>query len=238
MARFNSLVLILSLFSASNALASPHVARHHHRAIAARVAIPAPVDLPLVPLRKRQNSPRCKKRSSSAVNPPSSVPAASIPAAPATPVVVKPTSPTNPAPTTTPTPPPASTQAPAPAPKPTTTQAAQAGGSNNSNLPSFMVGTQTGQGTFYSSAFFFSLHLSFFFLTNARQLAWVHAVLRTKIPTTSPRLPTCYLTTSRAFQGSLFSAIKLLIVPFPSQWLRGWQPQQQSNVWQASNGHM
>lgn len=150
MAVFNSLVFLLSLFAASNALATPHVVRHH-RAIAARVALPAPLDLPLVPLRKRQNSKRCKQRSS-AVNPPSSVPAVS-----STPVVVKPTTtPTKPPPTTeTPTPSPTTTYAPAP--KPTTTQRSSGGstGGSSSNLPSFMVGTQTGQGTFYSSVFFF-----------------------------------------------------------------------------------
>jgi len=158
MAVFNSLVFLLSLFAASNALATPHVVRHH-RAIAARVALPAPLDLPLVPLRKRQNSKRCKQRSS-AVKPPSSVPAVS-----STPVVVKPTTtPTKPPPTT-PTPSPSTTYAPAP--KPTTTQ--RSSGGSSSNLPSFMVGTQTGQGTFYSSVFFFSFN--FLFLTNARQLA-------------------------------------------------------------------
>ncbi|KIM48131.1 hypothetical protein M413DRAFT_62330 [Hebeloma cylindrosporum] len=72
MAVFNSLVILLSILSASSALATPHVVRHHHRAIAARVALPAPIDLPLVPLRKRQDSKRCKQRPSSSVNPPSS----------------------------------------------------------------------------------------------------------------------------------------------------------------------
>jgi hypothetical protein len=207
MAVFNSLVFLLSLFAASNALATPHVVRHH-RAIAARVALPAPLDLPLVPLRKRQNSKRCKQRSS-AVNPLSSDPAVS-----STPVVVKPTTtPTKPPPTT-PTPSPSTTYAPAP--KPTTTQRSSGGstGGSSSNLPSFMVGTQTGQGTFYSSVFFFSSN--FLFLTNARQLAWVHAVSQTKIPTTLPRYPTYYLTTSRMFQRSLFPAIKSLIVLLPS----------------------
>ena len=150
--------LLLSFLAASNVFASPHVAPHH-RAIAARVALPAPLDLPLVPLRKRQNTKRCRHRSSS-LTPPSS-----------TPVVVKPTTSfTKPAATSTetPTPVPATTQAPAP--RPTTTQRASSGGSN---LPSFMVGTQTGQGTFYASPSFFSPSLFFLFfffflfLTNA-----------------------------------------------------------------------
>jgi len=208
MALLNSLLLLLSLFAASNVLASPHVAPHH-RAIAARVALPA-LDLPLVPLRKRQNSKRCRQRSSS-LNPPSSTPVVVKP----TPSFTKPVATTRERPTPTPTPAPATTQASPP--KPTTTQRASGGGSN---LPSFMVGTQTGQGTFYSSASFFSLHFFFFFffffLTNAQQLAWVHVALRTKIPTTSPLSRTCYLTTSRAFQRSLLPAIKLLIVPLPS----------------------
>ena len=151
MAVFNSLVFLLSLFAASNALATPHVVRHH-RAIAARVALPAPLDLPLVPLRKRQNSRRCKQRSSSVD------PSSSIPVVASTPAVVKPTStPTKPNPVTQ-APSPSTT--PAQAPRPTTTQ--RSSGGSSSNLPSFMVGTQTGQGTFYSSAF--SLSPIFFFL--------------------------------------------------------------------------
>lgn len=149
MALINSFVLLIAFLSASNVLATPHVVRHHHRAIVPRLPAPAPapapapLDVPLVPLRKRQNSRRCKQKSSS-VQPPSSTPAVSSSEKPTTtPGYLKVVTPTpTPTPTTTPT------------PKPTTTQPSQGGGSSSSsssNLPSFMVGTQTGQGTFYST---------------------------------------------------------------------------------------
>jgi len=149
MALINSLVLVISFLAASNVLATPHVVRHHHRAIVPRLPAPAPalapLDVPLVPLRKRQNSRRCKQKSSSVL--PSSTPAVSPSNKPATtPGYLKVDTPT------TPTPTPTSTTVPTP--KPTTTQPSQGGGStssSSSNLPSFMVGTQTGQGTFYST---------------------------------------------------------------------------------------
>ncbi|KAF8973997.1 RlpA-like double-psi beta-barrel-protein domain-containing protein-containing protein [Flammula alnicola] len=156
------LVLFLSLAASANALATPHVVRHpsHHRAIAARVAAPAPVDVPALSLRKRQNTQRCRQRSSSVQAPSSTHPASSANILP----VSKPTTSAKaappPAPTTstkkaTPTPAPAPApatthvQQAAPAPAPATTKQSSTGSS--SNLPSFMVGTQTGQGTFYAT---------------------------------------------------------------------------------------
>ncbi|KAF8198919.1 expansin family protein [Pholiota molesta] len=101
-----SLVLLLAFAVASNALTTPHVVRHpaHHHALAARVAAPAPLDIPANPLRKRQNTKRCRQRSSSLL--PLLLPASHPP------------------------------------------RTSSGGGSN---LPSFLVGTQTGQGTFYAT---------------------------------------------------------------------------------------
>ncbi|KAF9569646.1 hypothetical protein CPC08DRAFT_623339 [Agrocybe pediades] len=104
------------------------------------------MEVPVLPVRKRQNSKRCKPRSSSAavVAPSSTSKAASSSS------VVRST-PTS----TPPPPPPAPTTSHVQQPKPssskpaapaTTKPAAPVG-----NLPSFMVGTQTGQGTFYAT---------------------------------------------------------------------------------------
>ncbi|TFK41083.1 RlpA-like double-psi beta-barrel-protein domain-containing protein-containing protein [Crucibulum laeve] len=156
MALIKSLVLILSAIASVSALATPHAARNsfHHRALAHRapVPVPAPLNVPVAPLRKRANGKRCRQRpaSSSAV----AAPTTTTPVANAAPepTVEKPTTTTaaQEKPTTTDTP--ATTPKPSPTttkavetPKPATTQA------NNSNLPSFMVGTQTGQGTFYGT---------------------------------------------------------------------------------------
>ncbi|PPQ64402.1 hypothetical protein CVT26_002109 [Gymnopilus dilepis] len=157
------LVLFLSFVASAQALATPHAVRspHHHRAIAARVAAPAPIDIPAAPLRRRQNTKKCRQRPSSSVQgPPSATPSSS-----SVPVVVKPTSTTHAAPPPSPTPPKETPTTPPPAPSPTThakpapsptTAPAKAPSSGNtsgssSNLPSFLVGTQTGDGTFYST---------------------------------------------------------------------------------------
>ncbi|EDR15021.1 expansin family protein [Laccaria bicolor S238N-H82] len=67
MAFVKCLVLLLSVAASTSALATPHAARHsvHHRAIAARVADPAPLDVLPVPIRKRADTKRCKQRASS-----------------------------------------------------------------------------------------------------------------------------------------------------------------------------
>ncbi|PPQ88638.1 hypothetical protein CVT25_010214 [Psilocybe cyanescens] len=161
----NILVLFLSFVVAANALATPNVVRHHahHRAIAARVAVPEPLDIPALPLQRRQNNRRCKQRSS-AINPPASTPASAsvapttskvvqVPATTVipTPSVVPATTPKKEPTTPAPAPVPTTTKAPAPAPAPTTTKAPAPVAGGGSNLPSFMVGTQTGQGTFYAT---------------------------------------------------------------------------------------
>ena len=148
-----SFVLFLSLVASTSALATPHVVRHaaHHHALAARVAAPEPVEVPIAPLRKRQNSKRCRQRSSSAAILPAST---SISKVHSSSVRSTPTSTHPPAEVTTHIQPkPTSTKAAAPA-VPSTKA------TNPGNLPSFMVGTQTGQGTFYASSYSFSFFLS------------------------------------------------------------------------------
>jgi hypothetical protein len=160
MAFAKCLVLLAAFAAVANGLATPHVVRHpaHHRAIAARVAAPAPIDIPGQQIRKRANTQRCRQRSSSAPVPVSTSPASSAPAVNAAPIPTT-SKAAQPAPTTKKTTAQApTTAAPAPAPAPTThapapapTTSKAASTSNNSNLPSFMVGTQTGQGTFYAT---------------------------------------------------------------------------------------
>jgi hypothetical protein len=142
-----SLVLFLSLVVSTSALATPHVVRHaaHHHALAARVAVPEPIEVPVAPLRKRQNSKRCRQRSSSAVLLPSST-SSKVHSSTSTSIRSTPTSTHPPAEVTThaqPIPTTSKTVTPAAS----TTKTAKPAG----NLPSFMVGTQTGQGTFYAT---------------------------------------------------------------------------------------
>jgi hypothetical protein len=140
--------LVLFLLSACAAvvvLASPHninVARRH--AIAARAAVAIPDDA--LPLQRRQSdNKRCKNRSSSSGSLPATPVVNAVPA-----TQNRATSPTPQAnrPSTTTT---SSTRPPAdtPTPRPTSTTPP----SNNNNLPSFMTGVQTGQGTFYDGTF-------------------------------------------------------------------------------------
>ena len=125
--------ILLSFALSAAALATPHVLRHnlHHRSVAARIPLPAPVPLNSSQgqvIRKRSLNKRCKPRT-----PPSS----SSPTATATKVVNAGSEPTSsavdpPPPTTThtqhqTTPPPAPTQP-------------------SGDEPSYMIGTQTGDG--------------------------------------------------------------------------------------------
>lgn len=136
------LVVFLSFVASATVLASPHLARSaHHRAIAGRVAVPVAANIPIPQIRRRQNTKRCKPRPSSAqlVNESTT---SQAPEAEQTPNLPKPVTTQvrvttkNPA-TSNYQPPPAPTPKPAKAP--------------TSNLPSFMVGTQSGQGTFYAT---------------------------------------------------------------------------------------
>jgi len=161
------LVLFFSAISVS-ALATPHVNRGvHHRALAGRIPVPVPAgDAPALPLRSRQNGKRCKPRPSSQAAQPSTAPETTTKAAPPPPsthnaqVAPKPTTEAPPPPPTThepsPTPQPTTKEQPPPPPATTTKKAAPPPPSKPapppaSNLPSFLVGTQTGQGTFYAT---------------------------------------------------------------------------------------
>lgn len=162
------LVLFFSALSVS-ALATPHAHRGvHHRALSGRITVPAPAgDVPALPLRSRQNGKRCKPRLSSQSPAPETTKAApsthNAQVAPKT--------------TTEAPPPPPTTQKPSPTPKPTTKEQPPPPATTTkklaapppskpappppSNLPSFLVGTQTGQGTFYASmSSYFSLIVS------------------------------------------------------------------------------
>ncbi|THV04869.1 hypothetical protein K435DRAFT_146198 [Dendrothele bispora CBS 962.96] len=190
---FKSVIIVLSALACVNALATPHGFNNHHRAIAARVAHPAPVpDVPLaheapVKRSRRSLSRRCKTRPaptasitssaapSTSVAPvnvaadPSTVKAESSSEAPAPTTSKAPATTEAPAPTTSKAP--ATTEAPATTQEPATTHRQQttssqepattpassdSGSSSNNNSGSnsgvsFLTGTQTGQGTFYSS---------------------------------------------------------------------------------------
>ena len=193
-------ILFLSFVLSTYALATPHVPRGLHRALAARLPVdPLASADPTAPVRKRQNK-RCRPRSSTVIlssagqstkvlvpsavtthkasatasshevlltttlgistskeaepsmttqkPPPSSIKEAEPP------VTTK-----KPSPTPSPTKeaePPVTTKKPSPTPSPTkeaeppvTTK--KPSPPPSSNLPSFMVGTQKGEGTFYSS---------------------------------------------------------------------------------------
>ncbi|KAF8622916.1 hypothetical protein AX15_006677 [Amanita polypyramis BW_CC] len=145
---FARVALLLSVALSAHALASPHIARaHHHRAISARLvaaeADDAPQPIQLV--QPRRLSKRCKPRSSSLAH---STPTPST----------TPTSPAQQQPTS-------ASESPVVPPQehttshthstttyeavPTTTQ--RSSSHIGSNLPSFLVGTQTGQGTYYAT---------------------------------------------------------------------------------------
>ncbi|KAF8640794.1 hypothetical protein AX17_000443 [Amanita inopinata Kibby_2008] len=139
------LVILLSFALSINALATPHIARsYHHRGLSARLA-PA-VGAPS--LSRRRESNRCKPRPSVS---PTVVNVAPDPAT-IKPTIATAAEPKHTSPTPPPPPPPTTskaephnTQAPPPSlPKPTIIH-------SGGNLPSFMVGTQAGQGTFYAT---------------------------------------------------------------------------------------
>jgi hypothetical protein len=113
---------------------SPSAVSHdHHKAIAARLASPDSIR----PLSPRQGTRRCKNRAVS-----SSAAHSKHPASSSAPAVGHP-------PSATVDHPPSSTVDHPPSPAATTNPSSANG--NTSNLPSFMVGTQTGQGTFYAT---------------------------------------------------------------------------------------
>ncbi|KAM6498182.1 RlpA-like double-psi beta-barrel-containing domain containing protein [Amanita muscaria] len=156
MAFTKSLFVLFALAVWVNALTTPHIARaHNHRAIAARLAVED-----TQPFKPRQLSRRCKPRPSNGTlaqpSPPKVQP---TPLAKPSPSPSPSPSPNPPKVQATPSPSPSPQVKPAPyvAPKPATTtpQAAPSpsptNSGGNSGLPSFLVGTQTGQGTYYST---------------------------------------------------------------------------------------
>ncbi|KAI0778552.1 RlpA-like double-psi beta-barrel-protein domain-containing protein-containing protein [Trametes elegans] len=163
-------LLVLSV--ALSALASPHMARVNHHGVSRRSAMPLaepePEPVLAAPLRRRGNNKRCKARSSSAAPSSTAAPTTSL-AAPlnvesdpttsftpsSTEAEATPTSSAAPTtketPTTTKQEQPTTTKQEQPttsAAPPAETSQASSGGSDQ---PSFMTGTQTGQGTFYAT---------------------------------------------------------------------------------------
>ncbi|KAG6845776.1 hypothetical protein H0H87_003830 [Tephrocybe sp. NHM501043] len=155
----NVLVLLFCLAASVNALSTHHAHRGlAHRAVAHRAAIPRTI-------RKRADGKRCKVRSSSVAASTTLKPQAAAVSTPK----VQPTTTPKAESTTTPqaanTTPKATTTSPKAEPtttkaEPTTTKAPATTKATTtkapattaaSNAPSFMVGTQTGQGTFYTT---------------------------------------------------------------------------------------
>ncbi|OCH95799.1 hypothetical protein OBBRIDRAFT_502778 [Obba rivulosa] len=114
------LVLVLAVCALAGNIPHERSDVLRHRALAVRGNASAPNDLAVNPLRKRALTKRCTAPSSDLLNSATTSSANAVPASP-TP---------EPAPTTTKAPPPATTSA--------------------SNEPSFMQGTQTGQGTYFT----------------------------------------------------------------------------------------
>ncbi|KAG8219872.1 RlpA-like double-psi beta-barrel-protein domain-containing protein-containing protein [Butyriboletus roseoflavus] len=177
MAPLIRLLALFALALATAVLASPHVPRnaynHAHRAIAlSSDSVPSAPEISL-PRRKRSLNKRCVPRpansTTSAV--PTTVPASTAPinVAPVPSLTSSPSPspspssaadttsstssssyvpPTSQAPSPTPTP----TPSPSPSPSPTTSSAAapaQTSSTSTSGEPSYMTGTQAGQGTFF-----------------------------------------------------------------------------------------
>ncbi|KZT30463.1 hypothetical protein NEOLEDRAFT_1126018 [Neolentinus lepideus HHB14362 ss-1] len=166
-------LLVLSLALYATALATPHFPRNsfeHHNLVARVVSsVPALDVVPEKPavtatrrLRKRANG-RCKASTSSPVAS-STLVSSSAAASPSSVVNVAPspslatssseavhtTSSTPKAPSPSETPVPTTTAAPKTTAKPTS-QAPAPTSASSGNTPSFLIGTQTGQGTFYAT---------------------------------------------------------------------------------------
>jgi len=151
---FSPVFAIAALIASASALTAGHHARgHNHRAIAARVAQPAGVTDKVTPtVRKRGSNKRCKNRKSSSASLVGNTTTTKVKATPTPKEDVEPTIETPESEITT-----SKTikQALAtPKPDPTTTIKAAAtiksSSGSNSGL-SFMVGVQTGEGTYYDT---------------------------------------------------------------------------------------
>ena len=142
-------LVVISFVLYAHVLATPHIARPlHHRGISARLVAPIAEVQPAQP---RRLSKRCKPRPSISQSS-TSVPASSkeqpTPAStPRTTYTPPPPPPTTTHAHTTAAPPPPPTTTSHTPPPPATTASSGSGGSGG-NEPSFMFGTQTGEGAF------------------------------------------------------------------------------------------
>ncbi|KAH6917310.1 riboflavin aldehyde-forming enzyme [Coprinopsis sp. MPI-PUGE-AT-0042] len=139
-----TLVVFLAAVASVNGLATGHVARHntHHHAIAARAAESHVEPLVLRQTPARTERQRCKPRVTfvSASASPSPTPDQVIPPVNVAPI---PSPSPSPSPSPAPAPEPVTSAAPSPAPAPAQPV--------DDSAPSFMRGTQTGEGTYYDT---------------------------------------------------------------------------------------
>jgi len=149
---------LLGFLLVAHSVASPSVLRRHHD-VAARMAFSAsPLDLPAVLPVKRASNKRCRPRPSSTSTSTTARPSTTAPAvvgnvgsSPETDSTSTTTS-THSSITHTHTT--SSKTSENPKPSPTDTGAGSGGGNdggNNGNLPSYLVGTQTGEATYYDT---------------------------------------------------------------------------------------
>lgn len=159
---FSNTLVALALALSASALTTGHAARNvHHRGLAARMPHPDPVAqsefVQVTPLKKRSNSGRCKTRSSSSAAASSTaVSSSSAPASSSAAANVgndPPTfaSSTSEAPkTSSEAPKTTSTSAPKTTSEAAAPKTTSASSSGSSDEPSFLVGTQSGDGTFFA----------------------------------------------------------------------------------------
>ncbi|KAG6381241.1 RlpA-like double-psi beta-barrel-protein domain-containing protein-containing protein [Boletus reticuloceps] len=153
--------LLIALAFSTAILASPHISRYSHAHRAVHHPIDVRVDSPSIPFTKRKRSinkrciPRPSNSTSSAL--PSSTPPAPSSTAPlnVAPAPAPATPTPSPSPTPTPTPTPIPTPTPTPTPTPSSSSSAppaqQSSPSSSSGEPSYLIGTQSGQGTYYAT---------------------------------------------------------------------------------------
>jgi hypothetical protein len=158
MPSINKCFILFSLALSASALTTPHAIRHvnHHRAVAAALVatVPSPIVVPqgtraVKAVRRRSNGGRCKATSSSATTA-APTPAANVEGAPpsrtgssSSPDSTPKATPTSSSDQSSPSQKPASKQ-------PASKQPATSSGGSGGNLPSYMEGTQTGQGKLFT----------------------------------------------------------------------------------------
>ncbi|KAH0838364.1 RlpA-like double-psi beta-barrel-protein domain-containing protein-containing protein [Lanmaoa asiatica] len=147
------LIHLLAIFAISTLiLASPHVSRnvynHAHRAIEIDPSAP-----PALPRRKRSLNRRCitnPSNSTTSTQPTSTVPINFAPL-PSVPSSSSPPADTTSSPTTSYVPPPSTTSQAPTTSTPAPAQTSSSSSTSTSGEPSYMYGTQNGQGTYYST---------------------------------------------------------------------------------------